>query len=63
MTSASSEQHPASRSGPTRRNELFAFLFLTVVLAPVLAVAIVGGWGFVVWIFQIIYGPPGPPAA
>lgn len=39
------------------------FLFLTVVLAPVLAVAIVGGWGFVVWIYQTIYGPPGPQAA
>ena len=39
------------------------FLFLTVVLAPVLAVAVVGGYGFVVWILQMIYGPPGPPAA
>jgi nitrate reductase NapE len=34
-----------------------------VVLAPVLAVAIVGGYGFIVWILQMIYGPPGPPAA
>jgi nitrate reductase NapE len=34
-----------------------------VVLAPALAVAIVGGWGFLVWIYQVIYGPPGPPAA
>jgi nitrate reductase NapE len=63
MNGASDAQHASSRSGPTRRGELLAFLFLTVVLAPVLAVAIVGGWGFVVWIFQIIYGPPGPPAA
>ena len=39
------------------------FLFLTVVLAPVLAVAAVGGYGFVVWILQMLYGPPGPPAA
>jgi periplasmic nitrate reductase NapE len=48
---------------PDRRRELLAFLFLTVVLAPVLAVAVVGGYGFLVWIFQMIYGPPGPPAA
>jgi nitrate reductase NapE len=47
---------------PERRRELLAFLFLTVVLAPVLAVAIVGGYGFLVWISQMIYGPPGPPA-
>jgi nitrate reductase NapE len=46
-----------------RRRELLTFLFLTVVLAPMLAVAIVGGYGFLIWIFQMIYGPPGPPAA
>jgi len=39
------------------------FLFLTVVLAPMLAVAVVGGYGFIVWMLQMIYGPPGPPAA
>ena len=48
---------------PGRRRELLAFLFLTVVLSPVLAVAVVGGYGFLVWISQMIYGPPGPPAA
>jgi nitrate reductase NapE len=48
---------------PSRSRELLVFLFLTVVLAPALAVAIVGGWGFLVWIYQVIYGPPGPPAA
>jgi nitrate reductase NapE len=47
---------------PERRRELLVFLFLTVVLAPVLAVAIVGGYGFLIWISQMIYGPPGPPA-
>lgn len=41
-----------------RRQELRAFLFLTVVLAPVLAVAIVAGFGFLVWIFQLFAGPP-----
>jgi len=45
-----------------RRWELAVFLFLTVVLAPVLAVAIVGGFGFVVWIWQMFNGPPGPIA-
>ena len=51
------------RSSSDRRRELLTFLFLTVMLAPALAVAIVGGWGFLVWIYQLIYGPPGPPAA
>jgi nitrate reductase NapE len=45
-----------------RRMEIFAFLFLTAVLMPALAVATVGGYGFAVWAYQMIAGPPGPPA-
>jgi len=44
-----------------RRREIFAFLFLTAVLMPALAVATVGGYGLAVWIYQMIAGPPGPP--
>jgi nitrate reductase NapE len=44
---------------PTRRRELLVFLFLTVVLAPVLSVAIVGGYGFAIWMYQLLAGPPG----
>ncbi|MBP7624619.1 MAG: periplasmic nitrate reductase, NapE protein [Xanthomonadales bacterium] len=43
-----------------RRRELRAFLFLTVFLAPILAVGLVASWGFIVWIFQMFAGPPGP---
>jgi len=43
-----------------RRMEIFAFLFLTVVLMPALAVATVGSYGLAVWVYQIIAGPPGP---
>ncbi|MEJ2765704.1 periplasmic nitrate reductase, NapE protein, partial [Photobacterium sp. MCCC 1A19761] len=32
-----------------RRAELRAFLFITVILFPILAVAVVGGYGFLVW--------------
>ena len=46
-------------SGSSRKSELTMFLFLTVVLAPALAVAIVGGYGLIVWIAQIVNGPPG----
>jgi len=31
-------------------------------LMPALAVATVGTWGFTVWIYQSINGPPGPPS-
>ena len=42
----------------TRKAELRSFLFLTVVMAPVLTVMIVGGYGFLVWMVQLINGPP-----
>jgi nitrate reductase NapE len=40
---------------------LFAFLVLAVLIWPVVAVAVVGGYGFSVWMYQIVVGPPGPP--
>jgi nitrate reductase NapE len=27
----------------------------------VIAVGVVGGYGFSVWMYQIVVGPPGPP--
>ena len=42
----------------TRNQELRSFLFLTVVMAPVLTGLIIAGYGFLVWMFQIISGPP-----
>jgi len=45
----------------TKSQELRAFLFLSVVLAPILAVGLVSGYGFLVWAIQILSGqPPGP---
>lgn len=44
-----------------RRREIAAFLFLSVVIWPFVAVAVVGGFGFLVWMSQLIMGPPGPP--
>jgi len=43
----------------TKAQELRSFLFLSVVMAPVLAVIFVSGYGFVVWMSQLIFGPPG----
>ena len=41
-----------------KRRELRGFFFLTVFFAPALAVAIVGGYGFLVWMYQLVQGPP-----
>ena len=42
----------------SKRQELWAFLVLTVLLAPVVSVAVVGGYGFLVWMAQLLIGPP-----
>lgn len=46
---------------PTRRAEILAFLTLAVLIWPVLAVGLVGGYGFLIWMYQLVFGPPGPP--
>lgn len=43
----------------TRSQERRSLIFLSVVMAPVLAVIVVAGWGFLVWMFQLVAGPPG----
>lgn len=50
---------PTSEEVPTREQELKGFLLLTVLLAPGLAIALVGSYGFAIWIYQLIAGPPG----
>ena len=47
----------SSESGA--RREMLAFLFLTVVMAPVIAGLVIAGYGFLVWIYQMFAGPPG----
>ena len=44
---------------PTRSAELYSFLLVCFILLPALAVGIVGGYGFLVWMLQLIQGPPG----
>ncbi|WP_244525519.1 periplasmic nitrate reductase, NapE protein [Pseudooceanicola nitratireducens] len=43
-----------------RRQELFRFFVLAFGIWPIVAVGVVGGYGFLVWMYQIIAGPPGP---
>jgi len=42
----------------SRLEELRAFLILTAVIAPIVAVLAVSGYGFLVWMYQIVVGPP-----
>lgn len=45
-----------------KKRERNTFLFLTVVLAPVITIFLVGSYAFLIWMVQIIAGPPGPPS-
>lgn len=65
MAPSISKEPDVARSAvppPSRREELVAFIVLAIIIWPILAVGVVGGYGFLVWMFQLIYGPPGPPA-
>jgi len=61
MTERAFDSESGKPQLPGRREELFAFLVLAILIWPVVAVGIVGGYGFLVWMLQLVYGPPGPP--
>lgn len=44
--------------GSARARETRVLFFLTVVLAPAAAIAIVGGYGLLLWFYQMLAGPP-----
>jgi len=58
MTVTPNDARPADTS--IKRDETRLFIFLIVFLFPILSVALVSGYGFIVWIVQMIFGPPGP---
>ncbi|WP_293856083.1 periplasmic nitrate reductase, NapE protein [uncultured Alsobacter sp.] len=46
------------RSAATR--ERLMFVVLAVVIWPFIAIGVVAGWGFLVWMYYSLSGPPGP---
>ena len=53
-------RHATTPEEKQRKTEEWrTWLFFTVVVAPLLAVLTVSGWGFVVWMWQtFVSGPP-----
>jgi nitrate reductase NapE len=49
--------HPGEAQRKTE--EFRTWLFLSLIMAPILAVLIVSGYGFLVWMYQLFVGPPG----
>ncbi len=58
MTALPDDQPEADNSQLSRAEERNLFLFITILLFPILSVVLVGGYGFLIWIMQIIFGPP-----
>lgn len=59
--SDTSGKHSAQPVPAGRRAELLVFAIIVAFIWPVVAVGVVGGYGFLIWMSQIILGPPGPP--
>jgi nitrate reductase NapE len=55
---AAEDRGPRHAAASTRTEEFRSFIFLTAVMTPVLAVIVVGGYGLIVWIYQLFAGPP-----
>lgn len=58
--STSSRNHPPTAEEPlvTKRREWRMFAFIVVLLFPLLSVALVGAYGFSIWMYQLLAGPP-----
>jgi nitrate reductase NapE len=61
MTKGNGVETSTSYWNSLRRRELLAFLVLAFGIWPIVAVGVVGAFGFTVWMWQIVFGPPGPP--
>jgi nitrate reductase NapE len=62
MNRGPENSHQGTDATLTGRNaEIATFLTTCFVIFPALAVGFVGAYGLVVWISQMIFGPPGPP--
>lgn len=54
-------QETAEQIELRKKREKRLVVAILVFLFPLLAIAIVGGYGLAVWMLQMIFGPPGPP--
>lgn len=60
MSEQRKNESTADAAPPSRGKELLTFLVLAFGIWPFLAVCFVGGFGFLIWMYQILAGPPGP---
>lgn len=61
MTDLHDTYRPLPAEPRSRARELILFFFLAFAIWPILSIAFVGAYGFLVWFYQMFAGPPGPP--
>lgn len=52
------ENLPEIAPAEARSRERRVFVFLTVLFAPLIAIALVGSYGLLIWLYQMLMGPP-----
>lgn len=62
QASARTGQPIRTRMPHGKRGEQLVFALLAVLIWPFVAFGVVGGYGFLVWMYQLLTGRPGPPA-
>ena len=49
---------PSIEDQNSKKRELYTFLSVSFIVIPLLSVFLVGGYGFVIWMSHLIFGPP-----
>jgi periplasmic nitrate reductase NapE len=60
VDASASDMHAQAATKPRRLREFLVFLLLAVLIWPFIAVGVVAGYGFIVWMYFLFTGPPGP---
>lgn len=55
---SASESPAVPAESVSKKQERRLFLFIAVVLFPLMSIVLVGGFGLLIWISQLIFGPP-----
>lgn len=41
-----------------KARERYTFFFVSIILFPLLSIVLIGGYGLIIWVSQMIFGPP-----
>lgn len=59
MSTNEPDTESSQNTAVEKRREWRMFAFIVVFLFPMLTVALVGAYGFSIWMYQLLAGPPG----